>query len=75
MRGALVIAFVLLSACNREPDFSERYDAASKKIGASAGRIDAELEKRAKQAGETANPDDLEPAKRQDDGSRPPNGP
>jgi hypothetical protein len=52
MRSTLVIVLALLGACNREPDFDERYDAASKQIGTSARRIDMELEKRDNKAGQ-----------------------
>jgi hypothetical protein len=52
MRFTLVIVLALLGACRGEPDFDERYDAASKQIGTSARRIDMELEKRGNKAGQ-----------------------
>ncbi len=75
MRGAFLIALGLLGACNREQDFSERYDAASKQIDASAKEIDAELEKREKEAGAIGNSTDPLPANVHKHGSRPANGP
>jgi hypothetical protein len=51
MRAALLILAVVLGGCQREPDFSERYDAASKKIGTAARQIDVALDKRAKETG------------------------
>jgi hypothetical protein len=51
MRTALLIALAVLGGCQSEPDFSERYDAASKQIGTAARQMDEELEKRAKEAG------------------------
>ncbi len=65
MRALLPIVLAMLGACNREPDFSERYEAASKQIGTSAKKIDLELEKRAKEAGPLENSTDpLPPAGR-----------
>jgi hypothetical protein len=49
MRGGLVpaltltLTLVLLAGCRKEPDFDERYDAASKTIGQTAGEIDAQI--------------------------------
>ena len=54
MRAALLILAVVLGGCQREPDFSERYDAASKKIGTAARQMDVELDKRAKEMGDKA---------------------
>ncbi|MCB2049550.1 MAG: hypothetical protein KDE32_15185 [Novosphingobium sp.] len=50
MRAAALLCIALLAGCNREPDFSERYDAASKQIGTTAKQIDDEIDKRAKAA-------------------------
>ena len=51
MRAAcLLLAMALQCGCSKEPDFSERYDAASEKIGATASEIDAELEEQARAA-------------------------
>jgi hypothetical protein len=53
-RRAIALALLVapaLAGCKREPDFSERYDAASKQIDAAAQEIDAELADRAKAAG------------------------
>lgn len=73
MRAALLILAVVLGGCQREPDFSERYDAASKKIGTAARQMDVELDKRAKetgpQAGSPANEEAGSPPR---DGPEPP---
>lgn len=51
MRAAcLLIALALQCGCSREPDFSERYDAASKQIGTAARQMDEELDQRAAEA-------------------------
>lgn len=50
MRAALLIVLAMLGGCSREPDFDEQYDAASRQIGASAKKIDIELEERVKEA-------------------------
>jgi hypothetical protein len=50
MRAGVLLAMALVAGCNREPDFDERYDAASKEIGSAARSIDDELEKQAKEA-------------------------
>ena len=50
MRAALLMALALLGGCQREPDFSERYDAASRQIGAAARQMDEELDRRATEA-------------------------
>lgn len=71
----LLLALALQSGCSREPDFSERYDAASEKIGATATEIDAELEMRANEAKQIDQITDLPPATPQDSGSRPADGP
>jgi hypothetical protein len=39
----LALTFVLLAGCRKEPDFDERYDAASKTIGQTAKEIDAQV--------------------------------
>jgi hypothetical protein len=74
MRGLLIIALVALAGCNREPDFDERYDAASKQLGTKAKQIDLELENRAN----TAEPDAAVPvpsaSPTQGSGSKPGNG-
>ena len=75
MRALFPLVLMLLGACNREPDFSERYDAASKQIGTSAKKLDLELEKRAKQAGRAENSTDPLPAAGQDSGSPRSKGP
>lgn len=56
MRAAFAMGLMLLGACNREPDFSQRYDEASKQIGTAAQEIDAELEQRASGAAQPVNP-------------------
>lgn len=44
LRAAVPILFLLmLSACEREPDFDERYDTANKKIRSMASEIDAQI--------------------------------
>lgn len=39
-----------LAGCKREPDFAERYDAASRQLDAKAKEIDAQLAERARAA-------------------------
>jgi len=39
----LALAALTLAACHSEPDFDERYDAASKKIREKAADIDARI--------------------------------
>lgn len=64
MRGggalALAGAFLLLSACQREPDFDERYEAAEAKIRQTAAEMDRQLaeaeRKRRAAEGEAADP-------------------
>lgn len=51
MRLTWMVALALLGGCKREPDFSERYEAASRQIGTAARQIDEELDKRAKETG------------------------
>lgn len=70
MRAALLILAVVLGGCQREPDFSERYDAASKKIGTAARQMDVELDKRAKETGPQAGS-----AASEETGSPPRDGP
>ena len=62
MRGPVALCLLLaLAACQQEPTFDERYDAASKQIGTSAKEMDAELEKREAEAAEAEiDPNDLE---------------
>lgn len=45
MREAAVMVLLLLalSACRREPNFDERYDAANAKLRNMAGQIDAQI--------------------------------
>lgn len=44
MRCAAILAvLLLLSACEREPDFEDRYDAAAKEIDARAKAMDADI--------------------------------
>lgn len=45
MRKAAIPALCLLalSACQREPDFDERYDAANARMRDMAGQIDAQI--------------------------------
>lgn len=47
MRGralpVAMAALLALAACHREPDFDERYDAASAKISQAAADIDAQI--------------------------------
>ena len=40
MRLTWMVALALLGGCKREPDFSERYEAASRQIGTAARQID-----------------------------------
>lgn len=40
---AVLLALALLGGCKREPDFDERFDAASKSIGQTARQIDAQV--------------------------------
>lgn len=47
MRGAAIIALVLLAACKREPTFDQRYEEAEKHIRSTAAEIDAEIGKAA----------------------------
>ena len=70
MRAAVLFGLALLAACSREPDFDERYDAVSKEIGAKAKEIDAELQSRARAAGDSAASGNSAPGQAQDDGSR-----
>ncbi|BBC72803.1 conserved hypothetical protein [Altererythrobacter sp. B11] len=44
-RAVLVGAMLLLAACQREPDFDERYAKAQADLREKAARIDAELAK------------------------------
>lgn len=41
--GAMVLCLLALSACRRDPDFDERYDAANAKMRNMAGQIDAQI--------------------------------
>jgi hypothetical protein len=42
-RAAILPILLLLSACEREPDFEDRYDAAAKEIDARAKAMDADI--------------------------------
>ncbi len=75
MRALVPLILMLLGACSSEPDFSERYDAASKQIGTSAKKIDLELEKRSREADPVENSTDPLPAAGQGSGSPPIEGP
>ena len=39
----MVLLLLALSACRREPNFDERYDAANAKLRNMAGQIDAQI--------------------------------
>ena len=41
--STLVLCLLALSACQREPDFDERYDATSEKMRNMAEEIDAQI--------------------------------
>jgi len=71
MRAAVLFGLALMAGCSREPDFDERYDAVSQEIGTKAKEMDAELQSRAKAAGNGAASDQSAPVQAQDDGSRP----
>lgn len=43
MRAAVLLASLLLAACQDEPKFDERYDAAAKEIEARAKTMDADI--------------------------------
>lgn len=43
MRGWPLVVALLLAACDREPDFDERYRAANARIGEAASEIDAQV--------------------------------
>lgn len=65
MRCTVLLALLLLTAvpaCRDEPSFDERYDAAQKKISASAERIDRDLEAVPTEAGSSP------PQEREDSG-------
>ncbi|MCH2488230.1 MAG: hypothetical protein MK010_10880 [Erythrobacter sp.] len=51
MRGAVILAIILLGGCQSETTFDERYDTAQETIEAKAKELDAEL-KDAPPAGE-----------------------
>lgn len=60
MRRLLLIAPFLLTACNKEPDFDERYDKAAQEVEARAKAMDADIaasEAAAKATGEKAGKD------------------
>jgi len=50
MRLALASALLLLAACQQEPSFEERYEAAQKQVGAKASDIAADMRKADQQA-------------------------
>ncbi len=58
MRAAVILVpLLLLTACQDEPDFEQRYDGAAKEIEARAKTMDADIaasEAAAKAAGDTA---------------------
>lgn len=57
MRAALLLLPLLLAACEKEPEFEDRYDKAAKEIEARAKAMDADIaaaNKAAKDAGEEA---------------------
>lgn len=51
----LPLLLLVLAGCQREPDFDERYEAASEKIRTTAAEIDAQIEGKA-----TPDPDEEE---------------
>lgn len=70
MRAAVLFGLALLAGCSREPDFDERYDAVSQEIGTKAKEMDAELQSRAKAAGDSAASENSAPGQAHNDGSR-----
>ena len=44
MRSAIILAAIVLSACQSEPSFDERYDTAQETIEAKAKELDAKLQ-------------------------------
>lgn len=55
-RALMILPILLLAACDREPDFDTRYEAAASEIEARAKAMDAAVaasEKAARAAGET----------------------
>ena len=64
MRAALLLLPLLLTACEKEPKFEDRYDKAAKEIEARTEAMDADIaaaDKAARDAGEEA-PKPLPPA-------------
>ena len=53
MRWLSVLAFALLAACQSEPAFDDRYDAAEEEIRKTAKQIDQEIKARAQKSEET----------------------
>lgn len=46
MRAPLpLVSLLLLAACQQEPSFDERYEAAQKKVGTTAAKLEAEMVK------------------------------
>lgn len=43
MRLVLVSTLLLLAACQQEPSFDERFEAAQKKVGSTARELDGEM--------------------------------
>jgi PBP1b-binding outer membrane lipoprotein LpoB len=54
MRVLVLIGALLLTGCNREPSFDERYAKAEKTIREKAAEMDAELAERERLASEAA---------------------
>ncbi|WP_121115151.1 hypothetical protein [Croceibacterium ferulae] len=50
MRLVLAPTLLLLAACQQEPSFDERYEAAQKKVGTTAAGIEADMRKADQQA-------------------------
>ena len=55
-RRMALTALVLLAACQREPDFDERYAQAEKAIASKAAALDRELEQREAEQGDKSLP-------------------
>ena len=55
MRGAIVLALALV-ACEREPDFDERYEAAEERIAEISAQNEAALDKAEREDATRAEP-------------------
>ena len=61
--GLLLVPLLLLAACEKEPDFDERYDKTAKEIEARAKAMDTDIAKSevGEVNGAAAAPEDLPP--------------